>query len=281
MMLTLYASDLDGTLLSADSRLTSATESMLNGLIAEGALFTVATARTPATVSTLMENVNLVLPAIVMTGTAMWHQKSGLMTDTVTIPSGTLEKLLDVYRRHNLPTFIYTFSGGRILVYHIGHMSAMESEFMAERADTPYKRFLIPDSGDSVLPSPLRDVVLLYSMQPSQAVKETYDDIRAGIDVNPIYYHDFFGPETGILEVFPREASKADALGKLMAQTGAGRLVVFGDNINDIPMMRMADVAVAVGNAVEEVKAQADVVIGPNTSDSVARFIAEDFNRNR
>ena len=61
----------------------------------------------------------------------------------------------------------------------------------------------------------------------------------------------------------------------------ADRLVVFGDNINDLPMMRLADVAVAVENAVEEVKAEADIVIGPNTSDSVARFIIDDFRGSR
>lgn len=281
MTRTLYVSDLDGTLLSADSRLTAATENMLNGIISEGALFTVATARTPATVYTLLQNVRLRLPAIVMTGTAMWRQDTGRMTDTVTIPPATVGMLLEVYRRHGLPTFVYTFREGRILIYHIGKMSAMERDFMNERAGSPYKEFLIPVSGDSELPSPLEDVALLYSMQPTQEVRETYEDIRAHIDVNPLYYHDSFGPETGILEVFPPQASKANALRRLAEQVKADRLVVFGDNINDLPMMRLVDVAVAVENAVEEVKAEADIVIGPNTSDSVARFIIDDFRGSR
>ena len=268
-------------LLSADSRLTAATENMLNGIISEGALFTVATARTPATVYTLLQNVRLRLPAIVMTGTAMWRQDTGRMTDTVTIPPATVGMLLEVYRRHGLPTFVYTFREGRILIYHIGQMSAMERDFMNERAGSPYKEFLIPVSGDSELPSPLEDVALLYSMQPTQEVRETYEDIRAHIDVNPLYYHDSFGPETGVLEVFPPQASKANALRRLAEQVKADRLVVFGDNINDLPMMRLADVAVAVENAVEEVKAEADIVIGPNTSDSVARFIIDDFRGSR
>ena len=45
---TLYVSDLDGTLLGADSHLSVASCAMLNEAIAQGALFTVATARTPA-----------------------------------------------------------------------------------------------------------------------------------------------------------------------------------------------------------------------------------------
>ena len=60
------------------------------------------------------------------------------------------------------------------------------------------------------------------------------------------------------------------------ARYGADRTVAFGDNVNDLPMMREADVAVAVANAFPQVKESADVVIGPNTADSVALFIEKD-----
>ena len=59
----------------------------------------------------------------------------------------------------------------------------------------------------------------------------------------------------------------------LARQLGADRIVAFGDNINDLPMMHEADLAVAVANARDKVKDAAHIVIGPNTDDSVARFI--------
>lgn len=59
-------------------------------------------------------------------------------------------------------------------------------------------------------------------------------------------------------------------------KTGADRVVAFGDNLNDIPMLQAADVAVAVENALPEVKEIADIVIGPNTDDAVAEFISGD-----
>ena len=40
-------------------------------------------------------------------------------------------------------------------------------------------------------------------------------------------------------------------------------------------MMEMADEAVAVANAMPEVIERADTVIGPNTDESVARYILE------
>ena len=110
-------------------------------------------------------------------------------------------------------------------------------------------------------------------MQPTAHVEETFADIKGNIECNPIFYHDLFGEETGIMEVFSPEASKANAIKRLKAISGADRVVVFGDNINDIPMLREADVAVAVENAVPEVKRIADVIIGANTTDAVPRFI--------
>ena len=53
--------------------------------------------------------------------------------------------------------------------------------------------------------------------------------------------------------------------------------MVFGDNRNDIPMMQIADLSVAPENAVDEVKAIADVVIEPNYMNSVAKFILSEI----
>ena len=44
-------------------------------------------------------------------------------------------------------------------------------------------------------------------------------------------------------------------------------------------MMKAADLAVAVENALPQVKEAADIIIGPNTEPSVARFIRQDFIR--
>jgi Cof subfamily protein (haloacid dehalogenase superfamily) len=50
-------------------------------------------------------------------------------------------------------------------------------------------------------------------------------------------------------------------------------VVAFGDNYNDLSMLEAAGTGVAMGNAVEEVKARANVVIGENETTSIADFI--------
>lgn len=275
MAKTLFISDLDGTLLGADSAVSPKSAAMLNEAIERGALFSVATARTPSTVSRLLASVHTPLPFIVMTGAAVWDPSTGSYSDVITIPEPTACRILDSVRSHRLPAFIYTLRQDVIHIYHYGDLSPLERKFVSEREDSPFKLFHLSADGSPLLPERLDNVILFYAMQPSQLVEAAYADIRTIEGCNPIYYHDIFGKETGIMEVFSADASKANALLRLKAATGADKTVAFGDNLNDIPMLEAADVAVAVENAVDEVKRVADFIIPPNTDDSVARFILQ------
>lgn len=273
---TLYVSDLDGTLLGTDSLLSHKSAAMLRQAIDEGALFTVATARTPATVSTLLSDVPLRLPAVVMTGAALWDRTCNTYRQPRFIAPEAIKKVMDVYYRLSFPAFIYTLRDGLIHIYHIGPLSPLEQDFITARIGNPYKEFHTGDDPRAELQHILDCTLLFYAMQPTEKTREAWQTISTIPGLNPIFYHDIFGAEIGILEVFSDTSSKAAAIAEIKRQTGAQRVVVFGDNINDLAMMLAADQAVAVGNALPEVKAAAHIVIGPNTSDSVAKWILSD-----
>ena len=80
-----------------------------------------------------------------------------------------------------------------------------------------------------------------------------------------------------MIEAFPPGATKALAIRRLARTLGAERIVVFGDNRNDLPMFEIADLAVAVSNAIPEVLERADIIIGDHNSSAVAEFILSDF----
>lgn len=272
---TLFATDLDGTLLDETSQVSDQSARMLNEAIGRGAQVTVATARTPATVSRLLSEVNLRLPLVVMTGAALWDPVSDRYLHTCFHRERDVRSLIDIYRRHGLPTFTYTLRDHRIHIHHIGPLSDAERQFIDERLDSPYKTFHVPDDGESRLPERLDNVLLMFALQPAGPAAEAYAEIKTLPGINTVFYHDLFDPSTAFIEAFPEEATKAKGLGRLRAHIGAERLVAYGDNFNDLPMFRAADEAVAVGNAVEEVRREATRTIGPNTADSVARDILE------
>ena len=275
---TLYVSDLDGTLLQPDATLSARTVEMLDEAIRRGALFTVSTARTPATVAPIMKDVDLRLPASVMTGTALWDKRENRYLSVNYMDEKGVRELVDIYRRMDYPTFLYTLHDDMIHIYHLGPLSDNEREFIEQRTGNPYKRFHIPADGDSELPGYLGDTVLFYGIQPDILSTPTFELTSKVENVRAQKYYDFYGPEIGILEAFSPRSTKAEGLAMLKRLTGAERTVAFGDNLNDIPMLRSADVGVAMENALDEVKAAADIVIGPNTADSVARFILDDLD---
>jgi Cof subfamily protein (haloacid dehalogenase superfamily) len=74
-------------------------------------------------------------------------------------------------------------------------------------------------------------------------------------------------------------ARKGNSKGKRLTQYVEAKgwsmrdVIAFGDNYNDISMLEAAGTGVAMGNADDAVKARANVVIGDNTTDSIAQYI--------
>ena len=274
-------SDLDGTLLGEDSQLSAVTVATLNRIIEElGGLFTVATARTPATVVPLMQEVHARLPFIVIGGSAIWNPVTGSYEHTRGIDDMTVNAVADVFDRRGAHPFIYRRHGKNLLhTHHYGPLSPQEERFIAERQHLPLKQFFLNDcdfrhNDDEAL--------LIFSMNKYAVLKSIADDLRTSVPTcSVMVYHDIFDESEGYLEIFSPGTSKAAAIRELARQLGAGRVVVFGDNRNDIAMMQAADFSVAVDNAFTEVKAVASEVIGPNTADSVARWIEKELLDNR
>lgn len=280
-MRTLFVSDLDGTLLDPDRNVSDESVRLLNESISEGALFSVATARTPATVGPLLKNVCCTLPLIVMTGAAIWDRKDNKYVHASFHKETTARSLVDLYRKNNLCTFIYILGADNIIhIYHLGEMSPLERVFMEERLSTPYKKFHVDEKGTSELPDQLDRVLLFYTMRPTDEVKCVYDEIKDSDDLRAVFYHDMYGQEIALMEVFGPHASKANAVKILADMAGADKIVAYGDNVNDLPILSVADDAVAVENAVEEVKGIAGRIIGPNSADSVAKDIKKQILAN-
>lgn len=71
--------------------------------------------------------------------------------------------------------------------------------------------------------------------------------------------------------------SKDRALLRLCREAGlsVGDVIAFGDDLTDIGMLACCGKGVAMGNAVDEVKRAADVVIGDHDQDGIADYLSE------
>lgn len=272
---TLYISDLDGTLLNDNSELSDRTVELLNTLIDAGACISFATARTPATVTDIFKNVRLKIPGIVMTGASLYDLSTKRYIFPHFLREEKVKAALDLLEKKKVRPFIYTWrEDNKLHAFHAMEMSDQERSFCELRRNRNLKQFHIgykPEEED------YKHTLLIFCLDRREKLENLVTDIKECIGYSPSYYNDIFNEGTGFLEIFAEGINKANAARNLKKETGASRLVVFGDNLNDIPLMKVADVSVAPINAFPEVKEIASTVIGNNNDDSVAQFIYKDF----
>ena len=214
---TLYVSDMDGTLLGADSQVSEHSRNIISDLSEQGALITVATARTPATVKPLLQGTLTLPPAIVMTGAALWNRRSDTYADVRFMPPCDVDEALRACAACDIHPFVYTLHPEGILeVYHDGtQLNRAEQNFYDQRRHLSLKRFHLRRT----LPEEARcRTVLLCALGRIAHTDEAASSIRTMTECAVHSYPDAIIPEIGILEIFAPGVSKADAIKRVASQ---------------------------------------------------------------
>ena len=81
------------------------------------------------------------------------------------------------------------------------------------------------------------------------------------------------------LEIVNKRATKAQAIAFMGERLGvpAAESVAFGDNYNDLDMLRYAGYSVAMGNAPDDIKAECSIITAPNDEDGLAQVLERMF----
>ena len=272
-MRTLFITDLDGTLLDDNAQVSNETARTISSLTREGVLISVATARTPATIEPLLAKTETCSELVVMTGAAIWDRRTSRFAEIRLVPEAEVPVMLDVFDRRGMHPFCYVLNDDdRYLdVYHATPiLTPTEEVFVEERAQLTLKGFHL---GVRCPEAEYGRVALFFGMGDKDTIIGVAEELRDVSSCYISYYKDTYSPDMWLLEIFGPGVSKAAGVERLRRRLDVDRVVAFGDNLNDILMLEAADLGVAVGNALDEVKAIADVVIGPNTENSVAKFI--------
>ena len=74
-------------------------------------------------------------------------------------------------------------------------------------------------------------------------------------------------------------STKEQAIMKLceICEISIEDIVAFGDDLVDIGMLQLCGKGIAMGNALQEVKNIADIVIGTNDEDGIAQWLEENY----
>ena len=271
---TLYISDLDGTLLNDESRITPSTAQSLCRLIDEGMLFSIATARTPATVVGLMADVKLRMPVVLMTGALIYDIATNSYLSVSSFPHEVSSQLLDIVADSPLSPMVYYIDNSLLHVAYRRTTDERQCAFMECRKGTPYKKYVEVEGALMAHPT----TVMIFFMGAYDELQAIHDRIASVEGHRSYLYCDSLQPEQGYLEIYPSGTSKAAAIKQLARYVNADEIVAFGDNVNDLPMFDIAHRSYAPANALDEVKARATQVIASNAQEGVAEFLEGDFH---
>ncbi|MCL2365767.1 MAG: HAD family hydrolase [Oscillospiraceae bacterium] len=271
MSKTLYISDLDGTLLNKKAELTCDAKAVLNQLIASGAYFTVATARTLDTVLHILGDIRLNVPAVLNNGASIYDTASGVHVKNEVIDRLAAAHLFNTLRDYDITGFAFTFDED-IQFYYENLDDEHRRAFHDERSGT-YGRIYTQVQSFSELVN--NDVIYFSTCDTYMRLLPVYEVLKADMRLRVEFYRDVYHEHNWYLEICAQSASKYNAVMYLREVYGFERVVSFGDNLNDLPMFKASDVCIAVENARQEVKDAADIICGANESDGVAKWLAQ------
>jgi len=141
-MKTLYISDLDGTLLHPNVELSEKSIRIINELIEQGMLFSVATARSIASVKPILEKVSISVPIILMNGVGIYDLHKNDYIKVEVFPRESIDLLMDVIRSNHLKGFAYTINNGVMSTYYEDLSTKALQDFYQERVDRYQKKFI-------------------------------------------------------------------------------------------------------------------------------------------
>ncbi len=276
-MKTLYISDLDGTLLNNDAVISTYSKSVLKRLTNEGIQFSVATARTSATVLSMLKDTGVNAPIVLMNGVCIYDTEKDEYIKTEIIPAKARKNAQDILDAHELFGFWYSVTNGtKLNTYFVKPGSVAAVKFIEERERLYGKVFTRLNDFSECLGFPLIYYSICDIKEKLEAAAEELKEVD-GLRIE--FYCDTYIENHWYLEICAADASKRNAIRFLRKYCGYDKVVCFGDNFNDLPMFEESDECYAMSNAVEIVKQKATAVIGDNDDDGVAKWLEMNAKR--
>ena len=109
-MPTVFVSDLDGTLLQPNGLISSKTEAMIREVLADGALFTVASARSLFSIRAILGDIPFELPVLSFNGGYISEYATGRHLKVWGITLEVVQQIRGCLDAHHLAPFVSTFS---------------------------------------------------------------------------------------------------------------------------------------------------------------------------
>ncbi|MBB5323156.1 hypothetical protein HNQ34_000233 [Anoxybacillus tepidamans] len=276
----LIALDMDGTLLNSSGQISQRNKEAIVEAQEAGHVVAIATGRAYKDAYELLAKAGIACPVIGLNG-AMITLIDGTVISDIPLNKQALIPILQWVREQpDLYCEIYTNEAVYVGLHNREHLEALANDVSEQHRDL--KRIVEKQFQQARVTyvQNLSDVwnneslvfykVLVFSLNPSR-LKDASVKFEAFSELTVTSSH----PNN--IEVNHQQATKGKAVKKLASYYGIdlADTIVVGDSHNDLSMFAVAGYRIAMGNASNEVKKQADFITVTNDEDGVAGVLEE------
>lgn len=265
----LIAFDLDETLLNAEKILTARNRAALERAADKGILIVPTTGRLFKGIPAEIRDFPFLRYAVTINGAAVFDVTTGEKLYSAEIPLDDAIEIMSYLDQFPIIYDCYQDNTGWMTrtMWEQAEVYAPNAYYVrsirTNRAPVPDLKEFLKERGSSV------QKIQLFALDPVlrttllQEIPRRFANLAVSSSV------------TRNVEINHKDANKGAALLALASHLGLDRsqVMAFGDGLNDVSMIRAAGIGVAMQNAVEEVKAAADLITGSCEDSGVAQTI--------
>lgn len=260
----LIVSDFDGTLINSRNTLTERVRRAVNEYVSGGGVFAVCTGRMLRSILPRVRELGLKGLVAAYQGSVIADIESGKMLRSNCINVSDCVEICAFAEKHNYACNTYSDE----VLY--SSLPAGNKGLAVYESITGVKALNVAKMSEFVAYNNLacnKITFLVYPEERERLFKLLQNEFSERFDVTC--------SAASLVEISPKGDDKGAALKYIADYFGIdlSSSVAIGDNLNDLSMIKIASVGVAVGNAVDELKREADYVSASNNDDAVAEVI--------
>ncbi|HVU51756.1 MAG TPA: Cof-type HAD-IIB family hydrolase [Polyangia bacterium] len=260
MRIKLLIADVDGTLVTPEKLLTQRTIEAVDRLRATGVAFMITSGRPPRGMSMLVGPLKLTAPVAAFNGGMFVEPDLTTVLARRTIPTDVAKEAVDTLLEAGLDAWLYQGDD-----WFVRRRDAYRVD--RERYNVGFEPVVVDDLY-GVLDGPIKIVGVSEDRSLVSRCERELNE-RLGADATAVrsqpYYVDVTHPEANKGMVV-REASR-------ILQIPVAEIATIGDMANDVPMLHIAGMSIAMGNAAPEVQRIARHVTGSNADEGFASAV--------
>jgi Cof subfamily protein (haloacid dehalogenase superfamily) len=260
----LIALDLDGTLLKDDKTISDYSKEIIAKAKAAGHIVCIATGRPFRSSSMYYDELQLTTPIVNFNGAYVHHPKNDQWgTYHTTLDLKVVKEIIDVAEKHNIHNMLAEIIDDVYFHYHDEKLLDVFSMGNPEVKIGDLRKNLGNDVTSILIHAAEEDV---------EKIRTYLTEVHA-----EVVDHRRWAAPWHVIEIIKSGMNKAIGLDRIASyyHIPAERVIAFGDEDNDIEMLAYAGHGVAMGNAIDKVKAVANKETRTNEEDGVAHYLKD------